>query len=261
MPFIVLLALAWAAGLWLADQLNQPWWAWLVLAGLAAGALATLSGKTRLWAPLACALVIGLGAARYEAARPPFGASDFLPTYNDSGEITLEGVVVDTPATRDARTDLRLRVDKLYLPGANSPLPVRGVALIYAPRYSAGRLTSTGEADFQYGDRLAVTGSMTAPPVFDGFSYRAFLARSGVHSQIRAERVTFIAARQADPASQALFDFRAHALGTVRRLFPQPHAELLAGILLGVESGISGDVAEAFNATGTSHLIAISGQN
>ena len=36
---------------------------------------------------------------------------------------------------------------------------------------------------------------------------------------------------------------------------------MLAGILLGIESGIPEDVAEAFIATGTSHIIVISGFN
>ena len=258
---IVLLALSWAGGLWLADQLGQPWWAWLSFAGLAAASLALLRHQTRLRLPLACALMVGLGAARFEAARPLFGATDFLPTYHDIGAVTVEGVVADTPATYETRTDLRLQAEAVYLPGADGPLPVHGVALVYASRYSAGRLTATGQADFAYGDRLAVTGVFSAPPVFDGFSYRAVLARSGVHSQVTAAQVIFLAERQANPAAQAVFDFRARALRTVRRIFPQPEAELIAGILLGVESGLPADVVEAFGATGTRHLIAISGFN
>lgn len=261
MPLIVVLALAWAGGLWLAEQLNQPWWAWLLWAGLAAGSLAALHQDRRLRVPLAAALVVGLAAARYEAARPPWGAADFLATYNAVGEVTVEGVVVDTPAVRETRTDLRLRAERLFRPGTAEPLRVDGLVLVYAPRYSAGRLRATGEADYQYGDRLAVTGALAAPPVLDGFDFRAYLARSGVHSVVQARQVSFLAGQQADPASQALFDLRASALGVVRRLFPQPHAELLAGILLGIESGIPEDVVEAFSATGTSHLIAISGFN
>ena len=259
MPTLIALALAWAAGLWLASRLNQPWWAWLVWAALAAGSLWLLRRAPRLRLPLACLLLLGLGAARFEAARPPWGSAAFLPTYNDQGTVTVEGVVVDTPATRETRADLRLRVERVYLPGAPEPLAVSGTALVYADRYSASRLTAAGAAEYQYGDRLAVMGTLATPPVFDGFDFRAHLARSGVHSLVQARQVTFLAARQADPFSQALFDFRARALDTVRRLFPQPHAELLAGILLGIESGIPTDVVEAFAATGTTHLIAISG--
>ena len=82
-----------------------------------------------------------------------------------------------------------------------------------------------------------MTGPLATPPVFDGFDFRAFLARSGVHSVLPAHQVTFLEQRQAAPLPQALFDFRARALVTLRRLFPQPQAELLAGILLGLDSG------------------------
>jgi competence protein ComEC len=47
----------------------------------------------------------------------------------------------------------------------------------------------------------------------------------------------------------------------VYQLWPDPEAALLAGILLGVESGIPEPVREAFNDTGTSHVIVISGFN
>lgn len=261
MPVLIALTLAWAAGLWLAQQLNQPWWAWGLWAALAGGSWLALRHDPRWRLALACLVAVGLGALRYEAARPPWGRADFLPTYNDQGDVTVEGVVVDTPATRETRTDLRLQAERLYLPGTAEPLVVQGVVIVYAPRFSSSRLTATGTADFEYGDRLAVTGALATPPVFDGFDFRAYLARSGAHSVLPARQISFLAARQADPFSQALFGFRAQALATVRRLFPQPHAELLAGILLGIESGIPPDVAEAFAATGTSHLIAISGFN
>ena len=58
-----------------------------------------------------------------------------------------------------------------------------------------------------------------------------------------------------------LYRLKDHALATVYRIFPDPEASLLAGILLGVETGIPQEVQEAFKTTGTSHIIAISGFN
>jgi len=40
---------------------------------------------------------------------------------------------------------------------------------------------------------------------------------------------------------------------------PEPQASLLTGILPGNDSGITQSVQDAFRATGTSHIIAISG--
>jgi competence protein ComEC len=58
-----------------------------------------------------------------------------------------------------------------------------------------------------------------------------------------------------------LYSFRQHALDVVYRIFPDPEASLLAGILLGEQSGIPSQVQDAFRLTGTSHVIVISGFN
>jgi competence protein ComEC len=56
-----------------------------------------------------------------------------------------------------------------------------------------------------------------------------------------------------------IFDLRTHVHKAILRLFPEPEASLLSGILLGKESGIPPDLLEAYNRTGTTHIIAISG--
>lgn len=52
------------------------------------------------------------------------------------------------------------------------------------------------------------------------------------------------------------------ALGApLARLLPEPEAGLALGIVLGERSGVGPELAAAFNATGTTHLLAISGYN
>jgi competence protein ComEC len=260
MSLILSLTLGWLTGLWAAAQINQPWWAWLILAGLAGGALYFWRTEASLRLPLICAIALGLGGVRYQLAQPVYDKS-FLATYNGVGEVALEGVVWDEPDVRDTQTNLRVRVDTLLLPNATAPLTVRGLVLIAAPRFSDSRLQAAGDGEFRYGDRLRVFGTLETPPEFDDFSYKDYLARSGVYSQLRQARVTFVAARQGNPIFQWLFDFKSHALAVLTQIFPEPHASLLSGILLGVDSGISPELKDAFSATGTSHIIAISGFN
>lgn len=47
----------------------------------------------------------------------------------------------------------------------------------------------------------------------------------------------------------------------INRIFPEPHASLLAGLLTGSRRGIPDHLLESFNATGLTHIIAISGYN
>src|SRR4030095_13477113 len=44
-------------------------------------------------------------------------------------------------------------------------------------------------------------------------------------------------------------------------MFPDPESSLLAGILLGVDTGLTRELQQAFKNTGTAHIIAISGFN
>ncbi|MFN3763739.1 MAG: ComEC/Rec2 family competence protein, partial [Anaerolineae bacterium] len=64
-----------------------------------------------------------------------------------------------------------------------------------------------------------------------------------------------------NPLQALLFSLRRYAQGVIGRILHEPAASLLTGILLGVEGGIPKDVNDAFAATGTTHIIAISGFN
>ena len=257
---LVYVGLAWLGGIALAWQIVQPIWTWLAMVGLAGAGLIAARAEHRLRLPLICALVFGLGASRYQATQPPFDDPAFIATYNDRGPVTLEGVVVDEPDVRERQVYLHLRTESLRTQD-DSLYEVHGLALVQIPRFPG----------YGYGDRLRVFGALETPPVFEDFSYREYLARQGVHSLLRFGGTSFIASRQCSPLKnwdwkcnpifQTVFDFKARVLQTVARIFPEPQASLLAGILLGVESGISQNLKDAFNITGTSHIVVISGFN
>jgi competence protein ComEC len=260
MPVIVTFALGWLAGIWLSAQLNPPPWVWLSLAGPALLGL-VLARSRRAWrVPLILVMALGLGGARRQSVQPVFTDAT-LASYNDRGEVTLEGVVWDEPEPRDTRVHLRVQAQRLWLAEAAEPLEVSGLVLVRAPRLSESRLTSTGAAEFRYGDRVRITGWLETPPEFEDFSYRDYLARLGVYSQVREARMVFLAERQGSALWQALFDIKARALTVLAQIFPEPHAALLQGILLGVEANIPADIKTQFSLTGTSHVIAISGFN
>jgi competence protein ComEC len=83
-----------------------------------------------------------------------------------------------------------------------------------------------------------VTGELETPPIFEGFSYKDYLARQGVYSIIRRPGIELIEARQGSPFWAALYAFKARAQETIAQILPEPYAALLTGILLGVEAGI-----------------------
>jgi competence protein ComEC len=64
-----------------------------------------------------------------------------------------------------------------------------------------------------------------------------------------------------NPFKAVLYAWRESAYRVSNRIFPQPEAALLNGILLGLDQDIPRDLQQAYQLTGTAHIIAISGFN
>ena len=246
---LVYLSTAWLCGIYLSARAGMPAW----LCGL--GALLPLS-VAYLWRRAArvrsvalCALFVCLGALRYSLSLPHFDEHS-VSTYNGRGPVTLTGIIAAEPDIRDTYINLRVRAESLTIQETGT-LQVKGMVLVRAPRYP----------EPAYGDRIKVYGRLETPPVFAGFSYRDYLARKGIYSLVRRARIVTMERGQGNPFLSLLLTFKRHVQGVIVRILPEPCASLLIGILLGVESGIPQDLAEAFNVTGTSHIIAISGFN
>ena len=78
---------------------------------------------------------------------------------------------------------------------------------------------------------------------------------------MRRPYLELIESNQGNPFWAAMLTFKARASQTINRILAEPYASLLNGILLGIETGIPRGLYEAFNLTGTSHIIVISGSN
>lgn len=194
----------------------------------------------------ACAL----GAARYVTAQPDFTPAS-LATYNDGGDsVTMAAIVAGYPQQEGNRQRLRLRSESITLPDG-SRRSVSGDAMVTLPRYPT----------YRYGDRLRVAGVLETPATFDTFDYRAYLARKGIYSQVRRAHADLVSRNQGSIVYHVLYGIRARAQRVIGRILPEPHAALMSGILLGIESGIPEEIMEQFNTTGTTHIIVISGFN
>jgi competence protein ComEC len=208
-------------------------------------------------------LAMFVGAMRYQYTLPEISPS-FIAWYNDQEEeFVVEGVVVSPPDKRDQYTYLRVQAERISSIEGIGFSPVQGLLL--------ARVSSVG--DWRYGDRVRLEGLLSTPFESEEFSYRDYLARQGIYSYfscafcmfcpawVKEDCIRVVQRAQGNPMLAAIYTLRQHALEVVYRLFPYPEASLLAGILLGIESGIPKQVQEAFNATSTSHIIAISGFN
>jgi competence protein ComEC len=247
MPLVYLSA-AWLAGIYVASLLQPPGVLLALVATLPLAIFFLWRDDRRARLLAGCGLFLILGAGRYLLALPHFDKGD-LAAYNDQGWVALQGLVVGEPDMRSTYTNLRLRAEHLLIENASHD--VEGLALVRVPRYP----------EYRYGDRLEVSGLLETPPEFEDFSYRDYLARQGVYSLMRRAKVTLLGQGEGSPFWSALYAFKSRAQCTIASILHEPQASLLTGILLGVEAGIPRDLMADFAATGTTHIIAISGFN
>lgn len=193
-----------------------------------------------------------LGAVRFQIALPDLTSPDFITAYVDLGEgVVIQGLLTEPPDVRDAYANLRVRAERIRFQTELHGYEVNGLVLV--------RTSQKGV--WHYGDRLVVTGDLESPPEDELFSYRDYLARQGIYAYIQDAQVSLLATGQGNAFLKTIYELRGRAYNTIKHLWPDPEASLLAGILLGIESGIPEGVQKAFEDTGTSHIIAISGFN
>lgn len=257
-PPFVPLALAWLVGLWVAQWLALPFLVWLLLLVVSG---VVLIGWFWLHFPVPRPYihqspVMGLliilflvgGASR---ASFDFERQETLAHYHDSGMVSLIGTVDRYPEARGTHTSYVIAAEHIVLPDTTQPIPVNGLFIVNLPPYP----------DYTYGDKLRLTGRLETPSRSPEFDYRAWLEIQGIRSTFRPTESRLLSRQQGEPLYQALNNLRARAEQTVQSLLPEPHASLLNGILLGLNGAIPDSVQEAFNATGTTHVLVISGSN
>jgi competence protein ComEC len=242
---LVLIALGWCTGIVVSSRApNMNPALWLVLAA-ALTVIVWLTRHDRLYRTINLALLaFALGALRVAL----IDTSSPIAAYNNTGGLTIEGVIEAEPDERDDRIQFRLRAEMLVIGGRREP--ITGAVLVRAPQTD----------DLRYGDRVAATGLLITPAEFDTFSYADYLARSGIYSIMTNATVRII-----EPASSSLpgmtIELRQQAQARIAAAIPEPAAGLLTGILLGDERWMSPELTDDFSAVGASHIIAISGFN
>ncbi|MDP9314539.1 MAG: ComEC family competence protein [Chloroflexota bacterium] len=240
---------AWLIGIVLGDWLALP----TDLAGFGAGCVALLGciwwPRRDIRLPFLLAAACLLGAARLAYAQPVTTAASVW-AYTGH-KVIVSGVVAEQPDRREDKQTAVLTAAELTL-GKDTRQVHGRVLLKLAPH-----------PELRYGQRITVLGGLQQPKAGDEFDYRAYLARHGIYAMMSRPKLTVHP--DTDEAGtwwqRATLGLNDHARRTILHLVGEPHASLMVGILLGVQSTIPDDVLDAFSATGTSHILVISGWN
>lgn len=192
-------------------------------------------------------LLLGVGAG---AARMTMAIQGFPPVetrYN----VEMAGHVDSDPYTNPDTGRVIMRFLTETVDGEASPLRLR----LYL------RGDAEALADIAYGQRLRLKGHIWAnDPVTNPheFDFGEYLHRNGMDAIATAkiEDVTIIEAPRG--MGTILVDFKHAVERRIDALFPKS-AAIVRALTLGDRSLISEELRESLNATGTAHLIAISG--
>lgn len=231
------LATAWLVGIAAAANTHLETWHWLILA-LVAGLGAWFCRRERTPLLLFAAVVsLTLASAR---TRSILDRSASASITHFAGQAQVIGTVRDLPSRRSSNQVFHL--DSAWASDGG-------------PEFAraSGRVQVRADLaeDIRRGETILATGRLRPARSVE---------RLGSSSILEAETVGRLARPTPSP-NAALDDLRRTLLHRLHAVLPAEEASLVAGVLLGIEDTMPVGLREAFRATGTAHILAVSGFN
>lgn len=243
MSFLGYLALAWLLGTAVASWAGPDPLAVAALAlGLSLWALFLKKGGLVL--PLLMPLLVA-GAYWHYAATLEREPSP-LARLTESGPYLLRGVVDGEPSEKNSFIRYLVQARHVQVEGGGWQA-IKGRLLVVLP----------SSLRFRYGDLLELEGRLEAwspqggSPVVDG----------ALDATMFYPEARWLGSGFGDPVIGGLIQWRERLKDALSRALPEPEAALAQGVLLGRRGPLPKEVLGAMDATGTSHLLAASGQN
>ena len=216
--------------------------------------IALLATSRRSLLPGLLVLALVFGALRADAADP--AGIDALTPYHGAGTLLVRGTVEGAPEPAGAYTRLRLRVDGVDDGGGWDAVEATALVTLREPQ---SIVESRDRPHFRYGDRLLLEGELEAPEPFEDFDYPAYLARQGIRTVMPFPSSELIGEGEGSPFYRVLHAVRWRLARSLAASVPEPQAAMGQALLLGMRDELPDDLVDDFRATGTAHVLAISG--
>lgn len=228
--------LSFIGGIFISSFLFIPQAAWLIFAILGILLISVLWSYKKLVVIGFCILFAVLGIWRHQTV----DIESQIVNYNYTEQtITLIGLVSSEPDLRERAQRLTIKTDE------------KDKVLITTWRYP----------EYQYGDKLKITGKLESPPIFEDFNYRDYLRKDGIYSQMSWPEIEVIGSGHGNLIYKILFSFKDKFKTTARSFISSPQEGILEALVFGDEENIPQEWKDKLNFTGTRHITAVSGMN
>jgi competence protein ComEC len=179
------------------------------------------------------------------------------PLIFEKQEVDFEGFVCDDPEI--GMQDVKYEICLLSIEGEKADFKILMTTDLY-PRH-------------QFEEIVSGKGILEHPSMIDGFDYKNYLLTKkifGVMYKPKIENSKQLTVNSNDIGNfnylifqlkGVLFKIKNRFEATINQIMHEPEASFLNGLLLGEKSGMSPELIDNFNKTGTTHIIALSGFN
>ena len=245
--YLSFVSIAWIIGTFLGSLLHIPFF--FIFAGLIPLPVIIIKRRYLKIAILSsiCFLALTGGMLRYAVSVPATGEENI--SYYTGSRLTMRGMIATDVEKTGKSIIFALKADTLVFHGTTSSVDgLVQVLLLY-------------DADIKYGDYLELTGYLEEPEQSDSFNYKDYLVSQGIFSLMRYPKIRTISRDHGNVVMGSIYSFRHLLANILEEILPEPQASLAQGILLGLRGNIPAEIKNEFAASGTTHILAISGQN
>ncbi|MFH1670240.1 MAG: ComEC/Rec2 family competence protein [Patescibacteria group bacterium] len=229
-------------------QLNSyPRWLWIALGLVMLNAFLLTTVRRPL-----VTVILGITCALLAVSRTTHTQTpQTVDSFANNKRVTIQGIISEEPDRRPMQTKYTIDVSVLTN-ASGAVIPVTGRTLV----------TDREQwPEFEYGDEVEVTGKLEKPGQIEAFQFDRYLSRYEIYSVMYFANLKRISSGHNNPFFALLYKTKQKFEFQINRLYAEPHASFLAGLLTGSRKGIPDHLLDDFQITGLTHIIAISGYN
>jgi competence protein ComEC len=120
--------------------------------------------------------------------------------------------------------------------------------------------------EYEFGDRVKLTGKLSAPRNFDSnggrvFNYVDYLGKDGIYVEFKKAQVEIIEKGDPKSISLQLYRLKRSFINNLERVLGEPHAALASGLVVGEKAALGKDLIDDFRKAGLIHIVVLSGYN